>query len=344
MTGAEFGALLKKGVSGGFLFYGEETYLKHRYLEAVRREIVPDPTLDAFNRYRFDERSYDPDALRSAIASFPVMAEKKLIELHSLPLSQMKSGEMSELTDALSSVAPDDGNVLILYTEPEEFDPGTVKKPSPLFRTLSAILTPVFFERETPARLNKWITQHFAAEGVFASPDLAMRLTDYVGKDMYALSGQIEKLAAYVRAAGRDHLAEEDITFVACRYRETEPFDFANAILNGNLSEALSLLSEKKMRKEAPEIILSGVSTVFSDLLTLRLLFDNGYQPKEMAAKTGMHEYRVTLYLRTASQKKAAVLKKALSLCAETDLKIKSTPLDPYVLLDRLVVETATLG
>ena len=344
MTGAEFGTLLKKGVSGGFLFYGEETYLKHRYLEAVRREIVPDASLDAFNRYRFDERTYDPDALRGAIASFPVMAEKKLIELHSLPLSQMKSAEMSELTDALSSISSDDGNVLILYTEPDEFDPGTVKKPSPLFKTLSAILTPVFFDRETPARLNKWITQHFSAEGVFASSDLALRLTDYVGKDMYALSGQIEKLSAYVRAAGRDHLEESDIAFVACRYRETEPFDFANAILNGNLSEALSLLSEKKMRKEPPEIILSGVSTVFSDLLTLRLLYDNGFQQKEMAAKTGMHEYRVGLYLRTASKKKAAVLKKALSLCAETDLKIKSTPLDPYVLLDRLVVETAALG
>ncbi|MCQ2426739.1 MAG: DNA polymerase III subunit delta [Lachnospiraceae bacterium] len=343
MTGAEFGALLKKGISGGFLFYGEETYLKHRYLEAVRKEIVPDPTLDAFNRYRFDERSYDPDALRGAISSFPMMAEKKLIELHSLPLSQMKSGEMSELTDALSSIAPDDGTVLILYTEPEEFDPGTPKRPSSLFKTLSGILTPVLFDRETPARLNKWITQHFAAEGVFASSDLALRLTDYVGKDMYALSGQIEKLAAYVRANGRDHLTDEDITLVACRYREPQAFDFANAILDGNLSEALSLLSEKKLRKEPPEIILSGVSTVFCDLLTLRLLYDNGCQPKEMSAKTGMHEYRVNLYLRTAVKKSASVYKKALSLCADADLRIKSTPLDPYVLLDRLVVETATL-
>ncbi len=343
MTGAEFGTLLKKGVSGGYLFYGEEAYLKHRYLESLRKRILPDPGLDAFNRFAFDERNYDADSLRSAIASFPVMAEQKLIELHSLPLRQMSSGEITDLTSALSEITEGDGTVLVLYTTPDELDPGTVKKPSALFKTLSGVLTPVAFDRETPARLQKWIEQHFAAQHVFAPHELCQLLTDYVGKDMYALAGQIDKLACYVLAQGRDRLTEEDIRKAACRYREEEPFDFANAILNGDLCEALSLLSEKKLRKEAPEVILAGVSTVFTDLLTLRILYDNGFSPKEMSQKTNMHEYRVNLYLRTASKKPAALLKKALSLCSDADLKIKSTPLDPYVLLDRLVVETATL-
>ena len=64
---------------------------------------------------------------------------------------------------------------------------------------------------------------------------------------------------------------------------------------------------------------------------------------KDISQKIKMHEYRVGLYLDACRKKRPAVLSQTIALCYEADRKIKSTALDSYIVLDRLIAEAATL-
>ena len=341
MTPAELSSVIRRGaLAGAYLFYGEEGYLRGRYAEQVRRAVLPDGD-DGFNFYSFDRDTFSQEALADAIASLPVMADKKLIEVTGLPIDSMAAEELKSLVGILSELPDYEYNVVVLNLAPDDFDPGTPKQPNKLLRTLGDAVTPVLFERQTPAKLNKWLGQHFMAQGVLAEADVCVKLMEYAGHDMYTLASQSEKLAAYVLAHGRDKLTAEDIYAAASPVKEIDAFDLTNAILSGDTDRALWILSDKKMRKEKPEILLSEVTGVVRGMLLAARLSDGGLSPAEIASRTGMHEYRVGLYLKSAAKKPLPALQKALALCYETDLKIKSTALDSYVLLDRLVLEIA---
>ena len=91
MTPSEFKAELKK-LSGGYLFYGEEDYLKRYYLNALRKQTVTEG--DVFNHIVINSESYTPERLSASLEALPVMADKKLVEVNSLYLSSMSENEL----------------------------------------------------------------------------------------------------------------------------------------------------------------------------------------------------------------------------------------------------------
>ena len=93
-----------------------------------------------------------------------------------------------------------------------------------------------------------------------------------------------------------------------------------------------------KLRKEKPEYVLSSVSRICSELLSARILTDAGKSPQEVADKMGMHIYPATLRINAASKKGLAALERAVTLCSETDVKIKTSRLEPYTAIEMLIL------
>ena len=65
ITEAEFRKRLQGPLSGCYLFFGEEDYLKRRYRQLVREALVPED--DIFNHIRLNAETYSPDRLMAAI-------------------------------------------------------------------------------------------------------------------------------------------------------------------------------------------------------------------------------------------------------------------------------------
>ncbi len=338
MTAAEFKQELKK-LSGGYLFCGEEAYLKRHYLSAARNETVA--VGDVFNHVLIEGDSYTSNALMSAIETLPMMAEKKLIELSGIDFNSMTKEEIEELALVLETLPNYEYNILIIYAEHDELDIGTPKQPSQIMKKLSGVIKPVVFSRETPARLSSWVAKHFASEQIVACPSEVNALLQLCGCDMFTLSSEISKLCMFLKANGREKLTEADVKAVCCQSKEIASFDFANAILEGRPDAAFSILKEMKLRKERPEILLSGISRVICDLLLVKTLQEQGDGSQAIAKKLKMHEYKAGLYYKSASKTSGARLRKIAQECADTDLLIKSSPLDSYKLLDRLACVTA---
>ncbi len=335
MTPNEFKSELKK-LSGGYLFCGEEDYLKRYYLSAARGLVTAED--DFFNRITLSEDNFSSDALMSAMEALPVMSERKFIEISGVPFEGMKESELEDVITVLKKLGEYEYNVLIISAD---FDIGTQKQPSKLFKALSSVLKPVIFDKETPSRLASWVSKHFAAELIVAPPDTVNLLLRRCNCDMSSLANEIKKLSAYLKFSGREKLTVEDVMLVSSESKEIEAFDLTNALLDGRSADALSIVSELKLRKEKPEIILSGITRVISELLIVRSLIDSGATPASVSQKLNMHSYRAGLYFKNASKTDSGTLKKLLAICHDADVRIKSTSLDSYAVIDRLTVEAS---
>ncbi len=339
MTANEFKSELKH-LSGGYFFCGEEDYLKRYYIGAARDAVTEKN--DIFNRILITADNYSSEFLMSSIESLPVMNDRKYIEISGLPFDEMKEQDLDDMTEVLSKLPDYEYNVLIIYADSENFDAGTQKQPSKLLKKFSSVVKPVFFPRETPARLAAWVAKHFSAELVVAPPDAVNALLGKCGCDMSVLSSEIEKLCWYLKASQREKLTEADVALVTSESKEIAAFDFTNAILDGKVSKALSILTELRLKKEKPEMILSGISKVICELCAVKTLMESGAGAQIIAQKLKMHPFKTGLYMKSASATDSDKLRRLASICYDADIRIKSTPLDSYVILDRLTVESAT--
>lgn len=330
---------LKQGLSGGYLFFGDEDYLKSFALRSAREALCPDPTFSLFNDVRIDAMDYSPSALLDALMPPPMMTEKKIVTVSGLPLSSMRANDLEDLLETLDTLKTYDYNVLILSVPAGHLDEGTPKKPSPLLLKLSEYLTPVQFAPISGAKLVAWVGKHFGHHGVTASPEVSAYLIEYCGKSMFTLSSETEKLSYYVLSQGRSTVTKEDIQAVSVPELEADTYALANAILDGNYKEAIDALEVMKFRRVDPIIVLSQVSRTVCDLCDIRALAKEGLRADEIAEvlrPLRMNEYKIRLYLNSATSKSDKRLRRALRLCAEADAALKLSP-QGYLAIERLI-------
>lgn len=328
---------LKSGLSGGYLFFGDEDYLKAFSLRSARDSVCEDKSFEIFNDMKIDALDYSAPALLDALMPFPMMAEKKIVTVNGLILDSMKPSEVDDLCDVLETLSEYDYNVLIISVPAGGLDEGNLpKRPSALLTRLSKYLTPVRFEAISPSRLISWVGKHFAHNGVKASAEVCSFMINYCGASMFTLAAETDKLSYYVLWNDRDEVTVDDVKNVSIAEISTDTFALANAILDGKYDVALDALSVMKFRRVDPIIILSEVSRVVCDLFAIKAMLDEGKSSAEISSALKMNEYRVKVYMSGASGKSLKRLKRALELCAEADSSLKLSP-QGYMAIEKLI-------
>lgn len=328
---------LKKGISGGFLFYGEEDYMKTHALSLARQTVCPDTTFALFNDVRLDALDYSPNALLDALMPPPMMADLKIVSVTGLSVSSMRQNEIEDLCDTLSALKEYDYNLLIISVPAGQIEEGSPKYPSAALKKLSAHLTPVLFESVSGARLVSWVAKHFEHNGVQADPNTCAYLIDYCGRSMFTLASEVDKLSYYVLHNGRNTVTQDDIKNVSVSVVTTDAFTLANAILDGRFEDALTALSVMKFRRIDPVIILSEVSRVISDLVSVKSLLEQGTHQSEIARLLfKSNDYKTKIYVKSASARSLQKLKRALELCSDADLSLKLSP-QGYIAIEKLI-------
>lgn len=336
LTDVEYRRSLEQPAQG-YLFFGDEDYLKLHAVESARQRISPDPSFSAFNEVKLDALDYTAARLLDALTPLPMMQERKLVLLSGLNLAAMRAADVERFCETLEMLAEHPHNCLIVTVPCEGLDVGYLpKRPSALFTRIAAVLTPVRFDRVPPARLTAWVIKHFTHGGVAASPAVASFLIDYCGRDMFTLSAEAQKLCCYVLANGRTEVTEADVREVACAGLEYDAFAFGNAIMEGRRADALAALAILRHRRTDPILLLGEIIRVWSDMLSVSLLSAEGLRVEEIAAATKLHSFKVGLYQKACASVDQTRLRRAISLCTEADAELKRSP-QGYAAIERLV-------
>ncbi len=332
-----FRKLIKKGLCGGFLFFGDEDYMKAHSLSAAKASICTDETFALFNDMKIDVLDYSAGALLDALMPLPMMSDKKIVTVSGLNISALKARELEDLCEVLATLPEYDYNVLIITVPATMVDEGNLPKyPSATLKKLGEYLTLVHFDSVSGARLVSWVGKHFEHNGVSASPEVCSFLINYAGKSMYTLANETQKLSYYALSHGRGTVTRADVLTCSISEISTDAFTLANAILDGRMEDAVNALSVMKFRRVDPIILLSEVSRVLCDMISVKALINDGCTVGEAAAILKMNEYKAKIYAAGASKKSMEKLKAALDLCVEADLSVKLSP-QGYIPIEKLI-------
>ena len=336
---ADFRKELKGTVRAGYLFFGEEDYLKAFAVRQTRELICPDPTLAFFNDMRLDAVDFTSQKLLDALTPMPMMADRKIVTVSGLNFNTMRPNELEDFCEVLGELENYDYNLLLVTVASDCLDPGYLpKSPSTALKKLSEHLVPVQFERCTTAKLSAWIGKHFAHNGVEVSPALCAQMADYCGHSMFVLANEIDKLSFYTRYHGGTVATEETMRLVCTPANEYDAFAFTNAIMDGKQELALAILADYRFRRMEPLLILGEVTRVIYEMISVRAMTAEGTPVAEIASafKKPLPEFKVKLYQRSLRNTSEKRLRRALDACVAADTALKLSPLG-YAPLEKLI-------
>lgn len=336
MTDTEFRDAIKKGtLSGGYLLFGDEDFLKGRYATDMC-DAVCGGQFEEFNILKLDAADTSAGTLEEAVAGYPMMAEKKAVLLTGFQAGSLREKELETYLDVFSRLEEYPHTVLGVSVPSDAMDAGTLpKKPSLLYKKLTADLVPVQFDLKGPAALKKWINAQFTKAGAQVHFDTPDAILSRCGRDMNILHGECEKLIAYA-LSHKSVITPDMVEKICCKNEEEDAFALANAVLSGDRTGALSALRGYRDRKEEPVAVCASLGRVLTDMLHVCMLQNEGVQKKEIATALKMHEYKCGLYMQSLRGVEPARIRAAMERCHDTDKLLKSTDLK-YVALERLI-------
>ena len=329
---ADFRKELKSAPRTGYLFFGDEDYLKAFAVKQAHEVLCPDSTFAFFNEIRMDAVGFEPGMLMNALMPMPMMADRKLIILTGLNFNTMRASELDSLCDALSALEEYDYNTLIVTVAADCITPGILpKRPSPTLSRLAEHLTPVNFERCSTQKLAAWVQKHFAHNGVTASPAFCTAFPEYCGHSMYILANEIDKLSYYVLSHQRSEVTDEDMHLVCTPATEYDAFAFTNAVMEGKSEAALSILADYRFRRIDPLIVLGDILRVICDMVAIEAMSRDGAPNAQIASVLKLHEFKVGLYRKSIASAREGRLDRALSACLDADrlIKLSGTGYEP---------------
>ncbi|MBO5788985.1 MAG: DNA polymerase III subunit delta [Clostridia bacterium] len=333
-------ALAQPAVSGCFLFYGEEEYLKKHYRDALRKKVLTDDGLDALNHTIFDGDSVSMSELYEAVKAMPMMADHHLIEWHHANIENLKAAEMDNLLTIAEQIKEVyDYSILLICASEEGVDKGTPKRPGERLSKLSQVMQAVDFPPSSDGELLNWIARHFAHEKLTISPDARRHLLMRVGHSMQDLAFEISKVACYAHALEKGEVTIEDIDMVTSVYLENDTYALSNALLEGQVSLAFSALAELKSKRVDPAVVSGQLFRVWCDLALISTLLAEGKSVDSIAKVLKMNAYKVGIYVKAARRLGQVKIKAALLACGQTDLYCKSVYINAYDQLEKLLVE-----
>ena len=249
---------LKKQISEGlatlYIFYGEETYLKNHMTELLIKQAV-DSDFAEFNHLSLNGETLSVDAVSDFFEAYPVMSERKLLQIKDGGLFSAKRGDKEALLSILSDI-PDYVTVLISEDNPD--------KRSLLYKGLSKKAMICEFTYLDRPDLKSQVTKKLSSEKKeMAVPDLEYFL-DITGPDLTNVRLETEKLIAFT--GGRSKITREDIEKNIQPPLLSKIYDISEAVISKNGNYALKLLSDLQKNNESALRILSVLGSYFTEL------------------------------------------------------------------------------
>ncbi len=315
---------LKNSLTSGdiknvYLFYGEEEYLIRLYISQIKSAIIQNPSLEDLNFAVYDR--FEQSVFEEAVNTPPAFSEKKLIVFDETGVFKEPAKSDKEFLETAIGEIPEFTTVIFR----ESAIDSRLKKLNGAVEKSGAS---VKFDRMTEAQLKTWINVMTSKKGKRISVSTMEYLISCVGSSMSAIENEVAKLCSF---ASSEIISREDIDAVVTKSLENRVFQLSDSILAKNTQKALSILSELKQLKEEPVKTAALIAKNLCDIYKVKSAKTENRTPQRM----GLHPYVIKLHSQLSVKKeKIAGLIDSL---AKADEKMKSSPLDAWIVLEHFV-------
>ena len=313
-----------------YYLFGDEPFLIHFYINKIIQTLFGGNN-SGMDYYKFEGDMLDVSTFCDTMALYPVFAQKKLIQINDLPITKNPLGlYLIKHIDLLQD------DTVLLFVE------RTVK----LNKSIEAVKAFIKMVRENGLyveikrldvkTLFKWTAKQCKILNIDMSKQDAEYFIDIVGNDMYTVQNELKKLAAFCK--GRT-VSKVDIDKICIKCIDSQGYLITDAILNKNLENAYLLLNDYAEMKTSAELIAGTIFNFVTRLYKIKYLLSLGENITQIALKIGIKEYPVKKYSAVIKNLSIQKIEKMIDICTRSDIAIKATGIDNYIILHKLVTE-----
>ena len=311
-----------------YLIYGSEELLLQRAVKRLRDRLAAVADVD-FNLETFSGESATADDIVNAANTLPFLSERRLVIVSDV--DRLDAAAIESLTTYAKDPAPSTCLVLVARK---------IAKNSKLYRAVVA--GGVVYEYAAPKRseYSGEVVRLLRDRGKRIEPRAAQALVDLVGRDLLRLDTEADKLTAYAGESGEVTLA--DVRAVGSAGPSATIFELADAVGSRDTAAALGLLRGILADGEPGAVIHAMLSRHLRALVGARALLDRGVtMPEAMAPQMGMAPWQARNAARQAAGFSAGELAASMRGLAEVEEKMKTSPVEAGLVLERWIVRTS---
>ncbi|NLB88843.1 MAG: DNA polymerase III subunit delta [Syntrophomonadaceae bacterium] len=241
-----------------------------------------------------------------------------------------KSGKINEVLEVFKSYFAQNNLAQALIVSTEELN-----QTSPIVKLFKQNNAEIMeCQSLNKIELMKWIKDRLNDKGIKASDEVVGLLADS-GQDMYYLENLLEKFAlAKVANLTKEHLQNELETIY-----EVKIFKLTDALLARNLKSALQVLHQLIEQGQTAPYFIAMINNQFISFAKVKAAADKGYNKNQIEQVTGLKSFVVRNMLNHVGKFSWPEIWQLFELLLETDIKIKTTSQDNYILMESLVIK-----
>lgn len=338
------------------LLYGKDNYRVHRALASIRAELgagEADGALES-NTTVLDGKALSPQELFAHATAAPFLASNRLVIVEGL-LAAL--GRERGTRKGKGKKKGDDDDPLVSWRQaaaqlgdtssmPETttlvFVEGEIGK-NAAFTVFAPVATTTEYAPLAPPEVTRWVRDGAKERGTKISDQAAEALARSSGGDLWALSNELEKLAAY---AGREPIDEAMVADLVETAAETKMWDLTDPIVGGDERAAIHALQRLLAEGEPPPVLLAVIAGQYRRMVVVKDMLERRAPKSEItkAIDSKGREFIVDKAARLANRYGWPALHEAYRKLLDADLSVKRGLQDDESALQLLVHELCALA
>lgn len=331
-----------------YIIYGNDNYRCHAALAEIKVGLG-NPDMISVNTTVLDGRKLALRELSGVCNVAPFLSPIRLVIVDGLlrrfqgteKQSRMKGNdngedsnqtlkEWQDVVDYIKTMPQT--TILVLFEADLDIGAG-----NPLLKMLLPVAEKVLQLNEIKGReLTEWIRAYTAQHGRKITNGAVSLLANYIGGDLWLMSGEINKLITYCN--GRE-INESDVKEVTSYAREDSIFSLVDAILEGKIREAQHMLHRMLKYGTAPQQILAMIERQLVIILRIKDM-GQGTPVHEIGERLGLHSrYPLDKAMKQSEIFTISRLRRAFHCLLDTDVAIKTGKYEDELALDLMVIE-----
>jgi DNA polymerase-3 subunit delta len=315
-----------------WLWLGPETWLKDELFQRLLDGVVGE--MGNLNASRHRLPSADLGEVLNTCRTLPMLSDRRVVLLDDV--DRLQQTRQPDLLEYVGHPAPE--TVLVLASNRFKGDA--------LHRDLiRAGAAPATFWTPRPDQSVQWIRIRFRDLGKKCDPETARELYRRCGGgagegeavSLKAVAPEIEKVALHV--GEREGIREEDLGVIARKAEEGLLREITACVSRRDLPGALRALDGALLFRDNTEVrVVATLSYRLLDLLRARGMVEDGIPPGEAVRKMGVWQKVRPEYESGLRRYDGATLERGLAVLAAADRALKSSPKQPRLILEDVLI------
>ena len=328
---------LKKNISENKLdnlyFLQGEEYLIEYFEQMLKKQILGDRYSD-FDILLLSNDNINLDKLSLALETFPVMSQKKCVIIRNLPLAAWSNEDIEKFSEIISNI-PDFSCLIVSQYE----NLSKVKNYLKIKKTIEKSGSFAnFLKSDIPIEKQfiLWANKEF---GKVLSPENA----EYIKKacpahNITALKNELKKICEFEQSKT---ITKESLEIIVSSKLKTNIFSLPKALFEKDAKKTFETLDNLINQKEEPTAILAILAGEYIDLYRAKCFLNAGKNVLDLA---NIYDYKGKEFRLKNAEKRCknmsiSEIKTALDYILKADIKLKTTSIDPKLIISELITK-----